>query len=519
MKYSRRNFIKKSTIIGAGFSILPNILLGSNGSFTSKDRVVFPRPFAFAVDDLGWNIGNNTGSIDKQSPYRIGIDRNMDLSNYKPIIEVGKAVGSRIQSLFVLAEMDRENILKKYPSTTWMGADWDNSKNIAQKQIEIMNFVREQAAYMEFGLHGVGHEYWVDGEMKRAEWYSTWEDHPWPEKSMRDHIQCFKDIMAQYGLSKENGHSFPESFVPCAYGFYWNPGGDYSTGKIMSDQGLKYVNTLFSYIEELNPPKGENGGGFDNGVIVVNRINYGNPWYKLASLPTVPLEDQKSDIIETHWANWLAQDDFVQPDVTKSFIDYYKMVQQSENRYVAKNTEQFHSQWLYNKYTKIGEEAEGELIIDNTKMPDDAYQNDILGGMVLKFKLSEGEHLSMAKIDGKNIRVYFEESGYGFLYLPQLKQKTYTLTYKIGTDLLDFYVDHRGTNNIYSFEKKGNEFEVKLRTYGTQDVIFRGMKNPNAISINNRNIKLVSRAYKNNTLILTLKAQDFQGESGIILLK
>jgi len=45
-------------------------------SFAQK--AIFPRPFAFAIDDLGWNIGNNTGSIDKQGPYRIGIDRKMD---------------------------------------------------------------------------------------------------------------------------------------------------------------------------------------------------------------------------------------------------------------------------------------------------------------------------------------------------------------------------------------------------------------------------------------------------------
>ncbi len=515
---SRRNFIKKSTILGAGISVLPQILMGSNSSAISNGRIIFPRPFAFAVDDLGWNIGNNTGSIDKQSPYRIGIDRKMDINNYKPIIEVGEAVGTRIQSLFVLAEMDRENILKNYPTTTWQGENWDNSKNISDNQIEIMNFVKNQAAYMEFGLHGVGHEYWVDGKMKRAEWYSTWEDHSWSEKSMREHIQCFKDIMAQYGLSKENGHSFPESFVPCAYGYYWNPGEEYSTGKIMSEQGLKYVNTLFTYIEELNPPKGDNGGGFDNGVLVVNRINYGNPWYKLASLPTVLLEEQKSDIIETHWANWLAQDDFVQPDVTKSFVDYYKMVQKSEDRYIAKNTEQFSSQWLYKKYANVVEKTEGKVEIDNTKMPDDAYQNDILGNMVLKIKLKEGEHISNAKLNGKNIGVFFEDAGFGFIYLPQLKQKSYDLEYTLGNSFPDAYIYNNGTYNAYIFERINNIYKTKIRLYGTQDIVFKGIAKPNKISIDNKNITIIKEKYdaENNQLTLTLSARDMQGETGVI---
>jgi len=416
--------------------------------------------------------------------------------------------------------MDRDNILRKYPSTTWQGTSWDNSRNIDQTQIDIMNYVKDQAAYMEFGLHGVGHEYWVDGKMKRAEWYSTWEDHPWPEKSMREHIQCFKDIMAQYGLSKENGQSFPESFVPCAYGFYWNPQGSYSTGKIMSDQGLKYVNTLFSYIKELDPPKGANSGGFDNGVHVVNRINYGNPWYKLDALPTVLLKDQKSDIIETHWANWLGQDDFVQDMTTKKFIDYYKMVQASENRYVAKNTEQFHSQWLYNKYTNVVENTVGEVQIDNTKMPKDAYKNNILGNMVLKFKLNEGEHLSMIKLDGKDIRVYFEESGFGFIYLPQLKQKKYNLKFEISHNLPNIYIDHRGTNNIYSLESKENNYVIKLRTYGLQELKIYGISKPKSIKISNENITLIDSNYNQaiKQLIIKLAARDIQGESGEVQL-
>ena len=121
--------------------------------------------------------------------------------------------------------------------------------------------------------------------------------------------------------------------MPCAYGYYWNPEGDYSTGKVMAKAGVKYVNTLFDYIRELNPPAEPNGGGFDNGVLVVNRINYGNDWYKLSSLPTVDLDKQESDIIESHWSNWLAQDKFLQEQTNQEWMDYYKMVQKSLHLY------------------------------------------------------------------------------------------------------------------------------------------------------------------------------------------
>jgi hypothetical protein len=60
--------------------------------------------------------------------------------------------------------MDRQNILAQDATTNWQGKNWDNSKNVCQEQIDIMNFVKNNASYLEFGLHGVGHEYWVDGK-------------------------------------------------------------------------------------------------------------------------------------------------------------------------------------------------------------------------------------------------------------------------------------------------------------------------------------------------------------------
>jgi hypothetical protein len=482
-------------------------------------QVIFPRAFAFAIDDLGWNIGNDDGDVDNQGPYRIGIDRKMDLENYKPIVEVGKTAGVRIQSLFVLAEMDRLNILRKHPSTTWMGKDWDNTKNINQEQIDIMSFVRDNAAYMEFGLHGVGHEHWVNSKKNRAEWYSTDDNASWPEDTVKAHIQCFKDIMAQYGLDEAHGQRFPESFVPTAYGYYWNPGANYSTGKLLSENGLKYVNTLFDYIEELNPPKGPNGGGFDNGVIVVNRINYGNEWWRLSSLPTVPLEEQESDIIETHWSNWLAQDDFLQAQTVQEFVEYYQMVQKSKDRYCAKNTEQFHSQWLYNKYTTLTQKSNNVYEIDNTKMPNEAYYNDILGVMVLKIPLKNNEHVSIATLNGKPIPAYFEDFNWGYLYLPVLKQEKYELKYEIGSSMMPLFVLNTGTYNVYDFTKDKNKVTIDLEMYGNQTLTVK-CDNPKTISTNNKNLIILSNSYDNSSKILSieLKGIDIQGERGLLTL-
>jgi hypothetical protein len=484
------------------------------------NKIIFPRGFAFAVDDLGWNQGSNLLEDLAQGPPRAGVRRDFDLKDYQFLVEIGKAVNTRIQCLFILSEMDRENILAKYPTTTYQREKWNNTFRVNDTQKVIMNYVRDQAAHMEFGFHGLGHEYWPPGSpQKRAEWYNLFDKEPWPEESLREHIKCFQNIMAQYGFSKANGHSFPESFVPCAYSYYWNPQGEYSLGKLLREAGVKYANTDFGQVPELNPPSGIDGGGFDFGVHVINRVNYGNLWYKLSALPTVPLEYQKTDIIESHWPNWLAQDDFLQPDVTASWIQYYKDVQRMADRYIAKNTEQLHSQWLYKRHAKVVEKKKGQVTIDNTQMHDDAYRYDVLGNMVLKIKLRQGQHISSAKLGSEPIPCYFEEEGYGFFYLPVLKKERYIFQYEIGKEAIQNCIFNDGTYSVYALKAQDESISFDVKVYGRQNIRVRCQEPKTVYSDSNR---LLIQNYQYNSLngelIISVQATNMQGSNGNISL-
>jgi len=120
---------------------------------STYSSIEFPRAFAFAIDDLGWNEGSDLARDTPSGPHRAGVKRTFDINDYRYIIEVGKAVGVRIQSLFVLGEMDRENTLAKYPTTTRMKDQWDNYALVNENQVAIMKYVRDQAAFMEFGFN------------------------------------------------------------------------------------------------------------------------------------------------------------------------------------------------------------------------------------------------------------------------------------------------------------------------------------------------------------------------------
>ncbi|MCH8494805.1 MAG: hypothetical protein LAT57_04130 [Balneolales bacterium] len=478
--------------------------------------VLFQKPFQIAIDDLGWIQGSSLG--DENGPWRAGVKRIIDLKDYQAVIDIGKGAGTRMQGLFILSELDRLGVIRDYPHMTYQQENWDNSENIGPMQIEIMNFVKANAAYLEFGYHGVGHEFWDEnGQRTRAEYYNTDENTPRPKELMNLNLDVFENIMAQYGLSRSDGHSFPEVFVPPAYGYYWNPDSDYSTGSIMAERGLKYVNTNFAYISELNPP-GEGSGGFDNGVLVVDRQNFGNPWYEYNSFPTSPIGSYSTEVIETHFPNLLAQDDFLQPQVTQKWVDFYQEVQNHKDHYVAKNTEQFYSQWLYRRFAKVSESRTGVVRIDNSAMPQVVYDQDMLGNMVLTVPLTDGQHIRSATLDGKPVSVYFEDTGYGFVYLPILEQKNYEFRYEIGNRASDFHVWLDGTYNVYNVELSPNKTEITLKMYGTQDVKIKTDRTPRTLSTSNERLKVISYSYdqQTNILVAEISGHDIQGETGVL---
>jgi hypothetical protein len=478
--------------------------------------VFFPRGYGMAVNQVGYMEGNSLEHED--GPWRAGIRRSFDVRDYRPIVEVGRAVGVRFMSLFALAEMDRLNVVATLPHATQAGHAFDNSANIGPRQLQIMDYVRENAAHIELGVTGVGHEWWVDGVKTRSEWYDLTNQRPRDEAMMRRHLDVIDNILDQYRLSPRFGHSFPRSFS--ALGYYWNPDGDYSTGSIFTDYGVRYVNTKFSIIPELNPPP-EYTAGFDHGVLVMDRGAYGNLWHAYADIPSDPIEDYRSDIIESHWANWLATDDFLQPGLNEEWINYFRSIQAYPYRYLAKNTEQLYSQWLYKEFANVSITSDGLASIDNRAMPDQPYTYGSLGNLVFALPLDANRHVVTATLNGNTIPAYFEDAGYGFLYLPPLAQETYELRWTIGDHPVRGTVNNDGTYDVYEVApQRDGSIHVTLRMYGTQDVRIRvadgftGASESPALTILNERYDRDAEE-----LVLSVRGHDVQGEVGRLVLR
>src|SRR5690625_4179603 len=220
---------------------------------------------------------------------------------------------------------------------------------------------------------------------------------------MRGRMERVRRNLAQDRIARGGGLALPGSMS--AYGFHLNPGGEVSTGRFWSESGVKYGNTKFRVSPHMDWPEAGTGG-FDHGVLVFDRFDYGNYWHVYADLPDLPDEPEQveslyeTDLIESHWANWLAPDDFLQPALNEEWIDYFSAIQAHPNHYLAKNTEQLYSQWLYRRHTSVSETAPGTVRIDNRGMADEAYASGIVSDLVLAVPLGAGEHDSAASLEG-----------------------------------------------------------------------------------------------------------------------
>ena len=261
----RRKFIKDVAITGVGFfagveglGFLASPL--KNRSTRNKFMAGIPLPIQVVIDDVGWWSGHDGSK--QQEPFRSGIDRNHVPADYTAITVLGKKLGIRPQAAMVLGEWDTNNILRKLPTATWMGKNWDNRKWIGPWMEEAAGIIRENERHFELTLHGIGHEYWTDGNFTRAEWADV-NGRMRPRDQVEKHLDFFEKIMQQHGLGP-----FPNSFVPTAFnhGFGITPGHKVSMAEILSKRGIKYINTPFHQMYNAEAVKYKYFG-FDADVI------------------------------------------------------------------------------------------------------------------------------------------------------------------------------------------------------------------------------------------------------------
>ena len=152
-------------------------------------------------------------------------------------------------------------------------------------------------------------------------------------------------------------------------------------------------------------------------------------------------------------------------------------------------------------------------------MPEWAYELGLLGNLLLKHKLQEGEHVSSALLNGEHIACYYKERGFAYIVLPILAKKQYTLTFTIGTSDMPTYVLNDGTYNVGEFQSDADNALVGLEMYGTQQVKVKLLFEPHEVTSTNTDLDIKEWRYEAPFINMRIHGQNIQGETGMVSIR
>jgi hypothetical protein len=470
-----------------------SVFVASFLSFTAVTWALnVPKPMAIDIDDLGWKEGWDLH--ESGGPYRLGLPpgRRMTLPDYEVLVYISQAVGVRLKSLFIMSEFDRSNICARYPTTNEKGSAWDNSALVSDNDFAVMNYVKENAAHIEFGLHGVRHEFW-DAQthaMSRAEWADNGKKRP------------YDVLWGTWNASRSSSTSTASTFpgvLTAAANYYYSLNDPEETGA-MSAWGVKYATCRA-------------GNMTDHGLMVLLR-----PAVWPDAPNSAPKTYPETEFMTSPWTNFVDPDPARNHEAGDKWIAWFNKVKDDPDRYTAKNTAQLHSQFLYRKFAQISVTG-NTVLIDNRTMPDWAYDLGFLGNLVLKHKLQAGEHISSASLNGGDIACYYEERGFAYIVLPKLEKKQYTLTVTTGTSDMPTYVWNDGTYNVQEFHSGADNAVVSLEMHGTQRVKVKLRFEPQEVTSNNTDLEIKDWRYEAPFLNMLIRGRNIQGEPGVITIR
>jgi len=344
---------------------------GSNSSLTDIMAII-PMPIQVVIDDVGWWSGQDGSK--QQEPYRTGIGRNHVPADYEAIAELGRLLSIRPQAAMVLCEWDKNNVLRKLPSSTWMGKNWNNSKNIGPWLEEAADIIRNNSKYFEFTLHGIGHEYWTDNNLTRAEWADE-NGTMRPLDEVEKHLDFFDIIMRQHQLG-----SFPVSFVPTAFnhGFGSTPAHHISMAEVLRKRGITYINTPFSQMYNSEAVD-HVVFGFDAEVMTVDRGQDLLDWNITGEAPVGKLQGPTCGM---HWANLIHPDPLRNSEIVNEWAKLLATYNEKPDTMLASDSISFQNQLAHQKCTLV--KLTGKIIELDFKKTDALPNNIVNNELTLK---------------------------------------------------------------------------------------------------------------------------------------
>lgn len=223
-----------------------------------------------------------------------------------------------------------------------MGKHWDNSRWIGPWLEEAAQIIRGNRDHLELAIHGIGHEYWNNGRLTRAEWFDN-QGNMKPKKQIEAHLDYYERLLNQHNLGP-----MPSSFCSCACLHCF--GGDKENfASILIKRGIGCISTPFHLMKKKVEP--QNGlFGFDAGVMTIDRGLDPIVWNAINSTPS---EDVAGPILGIHWPNILHQDPQQNSEVIGRWCQFLNSENQKFDKVLAPNTNIFCQQLIHHQASSV----------------------------------------------------------------------------------------------------------------------------------------------------------------------
>lgn len=312
--------------------------------------ISIPMPLMISVEDVGWWSGKDGSAFNQ--PFRTGMQRDHVPEDYIALAALGKGLDTRILSGFVLCEWDKDDLLKKLPTATWMGEAWTISKDTQAKKEQASEIIKKHQQYIELALHGVGHEFWIKGRMERTEFHNEACEMRDPDE-IRKHLEYFFKLMDQYHFDFK-----PETFIPPALKHSFG-NGDNGFQKILNEFGIHYVTLIFNRAKMYSKPLTQKVT-WENNVLMVERGESEISWNTVAASPCFKFD---RPVMALHWANILHPDPEKNMEVVQNWIQYIKKHTRKKGILLAEDLKSGCTQYLHRIFSKL-EKSGGDISID-----------------------------------------------------------------------------------------------------------------------------------------------------------
>ena len=195
------------------------------------EQLKLPIAVSIRVDDVGWLEGADWRSMGL--PSHSGLPRRHDPRDVQALAEIGRGLGTKVLCNLVLGDWDVKNRLRGVPHETWDEAGWDAASVIEKNRafFDETFAILEGSEFLEYGLHGLQHGYFVDGKLcdekyayphtvknERGEWVRLPRDFGEFERM----ISLFFEIYHDWGFRK------PVRVWEAGNGCYGTPDSDYN---------------------------------------------------------------------------------------------------------------------------------------------------------------------------------------------------------------------------------------------------------------------------------------------------